>query len=152
MTVRELCYLLVFVSTLSASGESVPEGYAIMPQSEGPALIRQCSRFAPKHITRFWTPSVPQVQAIEQRLVELLKGSGHHIKLVDSRRQYIGVFTRGKKLIYLNAFPASALDAPDHIDWRKTAFTACDGGDVFWGVEFDSATNSFANLAFNGDA
>jgi len=144
--------LVILVSSLCAGGESLPNGYAIMPQSEGPALIRQCSRFAPTHISGFWSPSVPRVQAIEQRLVEILKPSGHHIKLPDSRRQYIGVMTRGKKLIYLNAFPASALDYPDHIDWTKTAFTACDGGDVFWGVEFDPATNSFTNLEFNGDA
>ena len=99
MTVRALCYLVVLVPTLCARGESVLDGYAIMPQSEGPALMRQCSRFAPTHISGFWTPSVPQVQAIEQRLVELLRRSGHHIKLVDSRRQYIGVITRGKRLI-----------------------------------------------------
>src|SRR4029453_14869906 len=152
MTVRALCYLVVLVPTLCARGESLPDGFAIMPQSEGPALMRQCSRFAPTHISRFRTPSVPQVQAIEQRLVELLRRSGHHIKLVDSRRQYIGATTRDKKQIYLNAFPASAFDSPDHIDWRKTAVAACDGGDVFWGVEFDPATNSFSNLEFNGDA
>jgi hypothetical protein len=152
MTLRALCYLVVLVPTLCARGESVPDGYAIMPQLAGPDLMRQCSRFAPTHISTFWTPSVLQVQAIEQRLIKLLRRSGHHINLVDSRRQYIGVITRGKKLIYLNAFPASALDPPDHIDWRRTAFTACDGGDVFWGVEFDPATNSFANLEFNGDA
>ena len=28
----------------------------------------------------------------------------------------------------------------------------CDGGDAFWGVEFDSAAATFHNLEFNGEA
>ena len=99
----------------------------------------------------FWTPSPSQVLAAEQRLPELLRKSGHKLKLSDLYRQYLGVTSHGKKLIYLNSFPGFALDHSKEQDWHVTSVTVCDGGDVFWGVEFDPAENTFQNLQFNGE-
>jgi hypothetical protein len=144
--------LALLVSSSAASGGSLPDHCAILPISQGPALIRQCSRGSPTDVSDFWSSSPLQVLAIEQRLPELLRKSGHKIKLSDSRRQYVGVTSHGKKLIYLNAFPASALDISEHTNWQTTALTVCDGGDVFWGVEFYPADNTFHNIQFNGVA
>ena len=143
--------LALFVCSTVAGG-SLPSDCAILPVSQGPALIRQCSRGSPANVSGFWNPSPAQVLIIEQRLPELLLKSGHKIVLGGSCRQYIGVTSRGKKLIYLNTFPASALDVGEHTNWKTAAFTVCDGGDVFWGVEFDPADNSFHNVQFNGVA
>lgn len=65
----------------------------------------------------------------------------------------MGFVRADRKLIYLNVFPASFLESekevcqeireveakefcePDH--WRHAAILVCDGGDDFWGLEYD---------------
>src|ERR1700686_827639 len=154
MTMRaQFWVMLSALLAWSASGESLPDHCAILPKSEAPALIRQCSRGSPTDASDFWIPSPSQIQAIEQRLPELLRKSGHKLKLSDSYRKYIGVTSHGKKLIYLNSFPEFALKYSEgRRNWRTTALTVCDGGDVFWGVEFDPADKTFHHLEFNGVA
>src|SRR4051812_6741875 len=145
MTVRAPTLQLVqllFCSLAFAHSESRP--WTILPISQGRAVLAQCSRDTPEPVTGFWTPSVAQIDAIEQRLPKLLRSSGHKIKLGDSHRQYIGFIFRGKRLIYLNAFPADDIASwHSRADWKKTAWIVCDGGDVYWGVEFDPATQTF---------
>lgn len=154
MTMRtQFLAMLLALLAWSANGESLPDHCAILPTSQGPALVRQCSRGSPADVSGFWSPSPSQVLAVEQRLPELLRRSGHKLKLSDSYRQYVGVTAHGKKVIYLNSFPEFALDYSEvRGDWRTTALTVCDGGDVFWGVEFDPADNTFRYLQFNGAA
>src|SRR6266487_3310371 len=156
MTMRArvaVVFLALLVWSTAAGGGSLPDHCAILPISQGPALIRQGSRSSPTDVSGFWNPSASQVLAVEQRLPELLRESGHKLKVSDSFRQYIGVTSHGKKLIYLNSFPGFALEhSRDRRDWRTTALTVCDGGDVFWGVEFDPADNTFHNIQFNGEA
>ena len=154
MRAEFLITLLALLAWSTASnGESLPDHCVILPTSQGPALIRQCSRGSPADVSGFWNPSLSQVLAVEQRLPELLRKSGHELKLSDSYRQYVGVTSHGKKLIYLNSFPGFALGhSSNRRDWRTTALTVCDGGDVFWGAEFDPADNTFHNVQFNGVA
>src|SRR6266480_375605 len=103
-------FLALFVWSTAVGGGSLPDHCAILPISQGPALIRQCSRSSPTAVSSFWSPSASQVLAVEQRLSELLRESGHKLKISDSFRQYVGVTSYGKKLIYLNCFPEFALD------------------------------------------
>src|SRR6202045_4270445 len=153
MTLRALLFSLLLLALSGiAAAETLPSHCVILPQSLGPALIQQCSRISPASASGFWTPTVPQILAIEHRLPELLRKSGHKIDFAVSRRQYIGFVARGKKLIYLNAFPASTRHPDDDMDWKTTAVTICDGGDAVWGVEFDPNDETFHNLAFNGEA
>jgi hypothetical protein len=37
-----------------------------------------------------------------------------------------------------------------HESWRETATSICDGGPVFFGVEYDVDAGKFSHLAFNG--
>ena len=150
MTPRALLFLFALLSV--ASADTLPSHCTVLPLSQGRAVIRQCSRVSPAKVSDFWTPSVAEVLVIEQRLPELLRKSGHKIDFARSRHQYIGVISGGTKLIYLNAIPAFEPNSRDHTDWRLTAVTICDGGDAFWGVEFDPADNTFHNLGFNGEA
>jgi len=102
-------------------------------------------------VTNFWGPTPSQVIAIEKLMPGLLSKSGHKIKLSDYYRQYAGVTSHGRNLIYLNSFVGSVLtESSEHLDWRTKAVVFCDGGDAFWGVEFDPADNTFHNLEFNG--
>ncbi len=132
--------------------QSLPDHSTILPPSEGPTLIRQCSRGSPAEVSGFWVPSLSQIAALEERLPELIRKKGQKVNLSDSYRQYLGVISRGKKLIYVNSFPSVAFDFFKRRDWRVTSITICDGGREFWGVEFDPEDNTFHNLEFNGEA
>ena len=142
---------VVFAWSQAIGGESLPIDCTVLPLSQGRALTAQCSRVSPAKVTGFWTPSVAQVLAVEQRLAALLSKSGHKIDLARTRRQYIGIISSGKKFIYLNAILAERPDPRDP-DWRSTAGMVCDGGDAFWGVQFDPTDGAFHNLGFNGEA
>jgi hypothetical protein len=153
MTVRVLSFLLmVLLSGCASSTPSDKTGtWVVLPLSEGPKLVVQCSRSSPKDVTRFWTPSTAQIEAVETRLPALLSTSGHGLIAARFNRQYIGFVRHGKKLIYLSAFPANRTERRDDNDWRK-AWIVCDGGDDYWGAEFDPATQTFHDLNFNGEA
>jgi hypothetical protein len=152
MTLRTLCCFLFLAPFVFAQPESLPDRFAILPESQGPALVRQCSRLAPRDVSGFWSPSVAQVLALEQRLPDLFRKSQPKIKLANYFRQYVGIVSHGRKLIYLNAFIKGGLDVNPKKDWKTTAIIVCDGGDGFWGVEFDPAENTFQHLETNGVA
>ena len=137
--------------TGAATARDIEDHYAILPVSQGPRLMKPCSRPGPKAVTGFWEPTPAQVQSIEKRLPAFLAKGGHKAKLSDSCRQYIGIISHGKKLIYLNAFPTIFGSRPT-MNWKTTAVIVCDGGDSVWGVEFDPADNSFYAFEANGFA
>jgi hypothetical protein len=141
-------FLAILIRVVVAS-ENASAHWTILPTSEGKQLIGQCSRECPYDATSFWRPSASEIAAIEQRLPALLRGSGHEINLSQSYRQYLGIVRAGRKLIYLNAFDSRTW-ADYRTSWRNKALIICDGGDLFWGVEFDPATKTFQHLAFNG--
>jgi hypothetical protein len=131
--------------------QALDKDWAVLPLSQGRSLIAQCSRAGPANVTGFWTPSFEQVLLIEERLPALLSKSGHKVNLARTRRQYVGIISSGKKLIYLNALLAET-PQPDDPDSRSAAVMVCDGGDAFWGVEFDPVDRTFHKLDFNGEA
>lgn len=148
MAVRLRIFLIFALSVTQLAASSLArERWTILPTSEGKDLVGQCSRECPYDAKSFWAPSTSQVAGIEQRLPALLHASGHKIDLSHSCRQYLGIVVHGKRIIYMSAIDISVISGDD---WRAKALVVCDGGDIFWGVEFDPATNTFAHLAFNG--
>jgi hypothetical protein len=152
MTLRALCYFLVFAPFVFVRAESLPDHCAILSESQGPALMRQCSRRAPTDVSGFWNPSPEQVLALEERLPNFLQKSALPVKLPEYYRQYVGVISHGRRLIYLNAFYAGFLAHDPKRDWQTNAVIVCDGGHGFWGVEFDPADKTFHHLESNGVA
>jgi hypothetical protein len=151
MTPRSLVFLVIGSALACSRGicsEKLPKDCAILSSAQAPGMIRQCSRPSPKNVTGFWTPSVGDVLEAEKRLPAFLSRCGHKIDLARTHRQYMGIISAGKKLVYLNALLAEESD----LDWRAGAIMVCDGGDAYWGVEFDPADKSFQNLEFNGEA
>ena len=149
--------VIAFVSLLVLPAWARDRQYAILPVSEARAAIDQCSRTAPEHVTAFWLPTAVQVEAAERALPAFLRTSGQKtigrkIVLSEYFRQYVGVVVRGKRLIYLNAFPAPASGSADARDAQVKAYVVCDGGSAFWGAEFDPATNTFSHFDYNGVA
>jgi len=64
-------------------------------------------------------------------------------------RQYAGVITNKKRIIYVNFF---IKEMPPDAKAIKTPVIVCDGGDGYWGIEFDVDTETFSNLETNGEA
>jgi hypothetical protein len=124
-----------------------PERFTILPMSEVPRLLNLCSRPSPQEVTETWVITKPQVLEIEKRLPDF----AHKHASIDpgkSLRQYIGIVAHGKKIIYLNSIPDWASVAAKK-DWRTKAIDLCEGGEAFWGVEFDPADNTFHNFHSN---
>ena len=63
--------------------------------------------------------------------------------------QYAGLIAGGRKFIYVNSFRGDVGDFPN---WKTQPVMVCDGGDAFFGAEYDPQTKTFANFAFNGFA
>ena len=140
---------LLFVGT--APAEDLADRTAILPKSQGTKLLNQCSRTAPLHVSEFWIPSAASVRAAEKALPEALRATAHKIDLRNCYRQYLGIVSGGKKLIYVNAFSGTVfVHEPLRKSWKSEAMMVCDGGDVFWGAVFDPATNAFTDFQFNG--
>ena len=68
-------------------------------------------------------------------------------KVLDFDRQYVGIESAGKRLIYINAFH---LPDDSGVNPAREAIRVCDGGAQFWGAVFDPASNTFSELQFNG--
>ena len=67
------------------------------------------------------------------------------------RRQYIGLVRGGRRFVYGNFYPLEVdrhAGNPDR--WRSEPVMVCDGGPVFFGVEYDVEANRVTHLAFNG--
>jgi hypothetical protein len=74
----------------------------------------------------------------------------------NSGFQYVGVIIKGRKYIYINAFPLAEVDPNKTnrptFDPSKSALIICDGGSAYWGALFDITTKQFSFLSFNGVA
>lgn len=128
----------------------------ILDVALGPAVLYQCSRPTPQATEGFWAPSTAQVNRLEELLPAYVAKNPPRLApelvkiLPKYKRQYVGVVSNKKKIIYVNFFKSSELESPSLVyvayDWRKEAVVVCDGGDWFLGVEYDVATETFSNL------
>ena len=179
MTSRIQVSLTVSVCLLSCAyagifrASLVPGGFTVLTGEEAVEVLNQCSHYAPQP-QGLWQPSKAQIAELERRLPAwLARQSRRPWHKVRYFRQYVGVVHEGHRYIYLNAFPADSvrenvqlfaeLKAKNHPAlaglpsylanenyWREHAIVVCDGGDVYWGVEYDPITQKFMNLSENG--
>jgi hypothetical protein len=144
-----------------------PKYGVLLPPARAGNLLKQCSRDVPANITGVWRPSSEQIHDLESRLPAALMAEWpNHIRTDlnasstynrDIARQYAGFLIGGKQIIYVNAFPLSIVDFDGtnlspaaKVDWHRDAIMVCDGGDRFWGVEYDPSTKTFSHFSFNG--
>ena len=125
---------------------------SILPVSQGPALLKQCSRAVPEAVTGYWAPDIKQVSELEMRAPAAFEGqlAKRTLKPLSSEflRQYVGIVSSGIELIYVNAFPR---DHEQYIrNWRSRAKVICDGGPDFFGAAYNPATGTFTQFWFNG--
>lgn len=146
---RALSLLIALVSGTSIAAESV----VLSPEHIGIAK-QQCSRPVPKGIEGAWMPSAAEAAAVDAALLPIERFEAVTIvrpyPVIDPysyARQYVGVIIHGRRLIYINAFPASWIKQ----QYRNKPFMACDGGTMFWGALYDPQTHQFSDIAANGD-
>jgi hypothetical protein len=121
----------------------------ILPVGKGAELLHQCSRPAPENVTEFWQPSPEEITKLEFALPAYL------LNLKESEappggiyaRQYIGIVSGGKRLVYGNYFYVRDSDTADR---SAVPAIVCDGGSYFWGLVYDPAAGTFSDLAMNG--
>jgi hypothetical protein len=155
--------LLVAVVGIYAS--LVPDAGAINPRKisgqtviltpqQAPQLMKQCSRAGPEKVTGFWMPDSSDVALLEKELPAFVTKSGLRRPLSAYCRQYVGVISNGKKIIYINALLCSDFEDEDRdahsLDWKREPIVVCDGGPDAWGVEFDMLGKEFQHFEANG--
>lgn len=100
----------------------------------------------------YWTPERSQVAALERSIVAHLaanapEGSRLRDGLEGYRAQYFGVLRGDRELILANFF---CDDFGRNIETEVVAVD--DGGDCYFTVEYDPATDGFSQLMINGEA
>lgn len=135
-----------------------PSHSITLDKSTGERLLNQCSRWAPKNASDFWTPNEKDIQAIELKFKKILRLKTPNRQTVSNLDkfafQYLGLTIDGKRFIYVNAF-CIGNEADDskfqmHEKWRTDPIVMCDGGDCYWGVLFDLKKLKFKDLSING--
>ena len=160
-------------STAQSVGRFSPGTGAAIPTPLGRALLKQCTRSTPWGVVRFWAPTQPMLNQVEGRLPTLIDSvlkqvSGSETARLSAQgyyRQYIGIQRwTGKRTIYINGFHRTNLEAinramaprprnanghTDSLEWRTTPVNVCDGGTLFFGVEYDPEKGTFSRVEFN---
>lgn len=149
---------------------------AVLPTSAGKRLLDQCSRRTAWGIRDFWTPDDSAIAILEEKLPMFVDSVGRSWKSLREAvprdaylRQYIGIVRwNGERTIYVNAFHRRHLEAlndaraqiarqqgrpvSDTVAWRLVPLVVCDGGEAFFGAEYDPQTGRFSNLRVNARA
>jgi hypothetical protein len=150
-----IVFTMSLASVAGAQNFSFPaEGRFILSPSLGAEFLKQCSRLAPARISKFWQPSVSDVEQLELALPAFLierEKSGKQVppKKSPYHRQYVGFAENGERFIYGNFFPAD-MGKEAALNESTRPVVVCDGGPAFWGVVYRVSTKSFEEPHFNG--
>ena len=155
-----LLALAAAVATSASAAPVLDPAYGtVLQEAEANKLLSQCSRIAPERVEGQWQPSPEQLRELEARLPSALgealsKRAQNRAEARHIARQYAGFVVAGRKSVYVNAFPQSETEPPapgvKPWDWRRKALIVCDGGAMFFGVEYDPEKKTFSHFAFNG--
>ncbi|RSK42473.1 hypothetical protein [Hymenobacter perfusus] len=120
----------------------------------------QCSRYVPKNIKNYWYPMQEDILLLENNFGNINSIIATECCLLSKKVQsmenfgfqYIGVVIKGKKFVYVNAFPIRDVELYSelHTDLTVNLIVVCDGGSNYWGALFDPSTKQFSALSFNG--
>jgi hypothetical protein len=134
---------------------ALPRGAAILDGATVPTMLSQCSRNAPTAGEGTWQPAAADILALEAGLAAALTAQ-HRARSPDWShaphgwlRQYVGIVRGGRRFIYGNFFPDD-MPGMEAERWQHEPVRMCDGGPVFFGVEYDVETRRFTHFAFDG--
>ncbi|RYE53453.1 MAG: hypothetical protein EOP48_14370 [Sphingobacteriales bacterium] len=147
----------IMVGAKSQGFNFSPSLEVVVNHSRQTDILKQCSRITPKDVEGYWSIDTLSVQKLHAnfRKVQKLKpdcctAMGWKIQnLQPYAFQYLGIIIKGKKFIYVNAFPKGRVEDVNEIPQDRLV-NVCDGGTDFWGVLFDANTSIFKSLSVNG--
>ncbi|MBO6506549.1 MAG: hypothetical protein JJ850_00535 [Kordiimonadaceae bacterium] len=140
----------------------------VLTGEEALLVYEQCSRETPPMPDSVWTPSHEVISEIEQVLPEATRNAlwklkisnigrwigGRYVgdlekELPSLAREYVGAVRDGKKHVYVNLFvDIDRGELFDDGDSGPTVF--CDGGIMFFGLEYNVEQQKVTHIAFNG--
>jgi hypothetical protein len=139
----------------AAGSVALPSGAAILDGATVPTMLQQCSRGSPTAGEDTWQPSAADIVALEAGLAAALAARSPAGELDWSHapqgwlRQYVGIVRGGRHFVYGNFFP-DRMPGMEPERWQHEPVRICDGGPVFFGVEYDVAARRFIQVDFNG--
>jgi hypothetical protein len=143
----------VALAALALAGCGAPVRYAVLGSEQDGVVTEQCSRPNPPRHEGSWVPLPEDIKHLEEDLPgldALAKPDccgGRRVGDPQAYlRQYFGIVSGGRRLIYVNAF----LAAGPNTDWKQSAVVICDGGSAAWGAVYNPQARRFAEFAFNG--
>jgi hypothetical protein len=137
--------LFLLLSVQAGANTSWQAYGVILKGQQAKDLLRQCSRATPEKVTAQWTPSKTQIDQLESKFPAFKRTLKRpKAQLSSFYRYYAGFIAGGRKIIYVDLFPKPSLA------WRSQGMMVCDGGEQYWGVEFEVKTGEFVNVALSG--
>lgn len=148
------CFIFIFLLPYVGLCDDIK--YTVLKGEKAKLIAGQCSRENPPAFTDIWVPEEKTIAHLEANLKKIERLSSNLCCLQNERiadvnkyyRQYIGIVSKGRRLIYINAFRGPKPPS----NWLTEPVMACDGGSSFWGAIYDPETGNFSQLAFNGVA
>lgn len=99
-----------------------------------------------------YLPTLPEIDVLENRLRKDMMGMycrGVSYKFEDYHFQYVGYLRKGRRKIFVNAFPKQdALVAGSN--WRYTPIITFDTGPQYFEMEFDPEYRLFTEVWYKG--
>jgi hypothetical protein len=144
------------LAACGAAGPALSPDAVILPETVADQLLHQCSRAVPPAYAGHWLPNADDIAGLEAALPPALNAARPADAEIRSapqgwRRQYGGFLRGGRRFIYGNFFPRETGDnRPSDNDWHRAPVMICDGGPVFFGVEYDAEAGRFTQIAFQG--
>lgn len=149
--------LLGCANPTSGAGDEMPANAYFAKGEAVRQLFHQCSRAAPEFAPTGYAPTASDVIGLERRLPQALAtalasefGSGERVTFDPARyvRHYAAYEADGRVMIYGNFVPrdedVERRAGPDALS------IVCDGGPVFFGVEYDVDRQQITRVSFNG--
>lgn len=95
----------------------------------------------------YWSPSVEQALAVGKSLSAYVEKKHSKIseRLHSYRYQLVGYLKGGRRLMFVNAF------CQTHGDWKTSPIMVDDGGDCYFQLTYDPATQQISRFQVNGD-
>ena len=104
----------------------------------------------------YWTPTEQQVAELEKVLAEYVRSisNAHYdrltLNLSTYKRQYLGITSSGKEVIYVNAF-CDAYWSRDNT-WKTDLVFVLDGGECFFQLTYDPESKEILEFNVSGEA
>jgi hypothetical protein len=143
----------VLLAAAALAGCAAPARYAALGPDQLELAAEQCSRPNPPRYESTWQPGPEDLTGAEQELAQLdalapadCCGAARPGDPKAYQRQYFGIVSGGRRLLYANAF----LDSMPNKEWQHYAIVVCDGGSGAWGAVYDPRQRRWSELRFNG--